>query len=564
MRFRLVMLIVLAFALAAPVARAAADAGPATLRDAADAYKERVREGIEHTRVRRATGSGATEYLAGWPFLQPAGDLDGDGRRDVLAFSFDDATGRVILRGLRGTDGTVLWTRRELAGFFAFPMPARLGPDGRDGVLYFTLREIDTPVAFVFRMRLLALAGDGATVWDRTLEGTLVLAPGLAIGRDLPHFRGVLDAVPGAAQEVLVGREDTTYPFLVPIDRSEVMRAHVLDGADGSVASESSMTTTGAYPVPFAGPDLSGDGLDDYLFLAESYAYGDDGRRLPNALSAHRGTDGTELWRTVAPVTTGSRLVVLGDATGDGVPDWALQPGERFDGVGALALLDGSSGALRWSVPEGWPRRLGDADGDGLADVGVQYRTYCCPGGRLDVTYAALDGTGAAVYTAAYGVPWPEQAIVTATWTYPDLGDLDGDGVTDAGHDLQLVDLDAERFYTERGAVSGRTGAKLWSGRVRAPLYTSVDGAGDDLASLIQLQDNTTRIIAQDGATGETLWDVVLPRRASAEELRAADLDGDGRAELVVQLTAGEAGDPRPSGAVLRAADGSILWSFTP
>jgi hypothetical protein len=495
--------------------------------------------------------------------VRPAGDFDGDGLHDLLTTRQSSGPDDIVtLRGVRGVDGTELWTRSEPFGSYSFAQPARLGPDGRDGVLYVNGTWI-WPATFgvaviTYLLRLVAISGSGKTLWERTLSGTVYSTLAGNIGDAIPFFGGVADAAPGPAQDVLVQLDSfTTYNVLDAPARYRTV-ANVLSGADGSDVSASSLEAIEHQPLLRPLPDLDGDGLDDYLLSVYR-----EHLEMPGLLHARRGTDGAELWHAQERLAYDPPFTAAGDATGDGVTDLLVQPGVSFSerGESSYLLMDGATGRVLWRKAAGSPRPLGDVTGDGRADLGAT--TFGYDASSYTAGYTAFDHAGAPVYATEYRVAIPPQGwIVLSNRVWPSIGDVDGDGAPDAAHEFVLVDPDAEQFLTERGAVSGRTGAKLWSGHVLEPVFASVDGAGDDLVSVTSAADGTSVVVAaRDGATGAPLWATTLAGASGSNATHAADVDGDGRAEVVLNVSdrAGRFGI-----AVLRAVDGTVMWSSGP
>ncbi|MGA7329829.1 MAG: PQQ-binding-like beta-propeller repeat protein, partial [Rhodomicrobium sp.] len=78
------------------------------------------------------TGQVLWRFQTGAPNMQGigAGDLDGDGKPDVVAVSFDG-----FAYGLRGLDGSLLWKTPIAGGGWANPIVANLDPEGPPQVL---------------------------------------------------------------------------------------------------------------------------------------------------------------------------------------------------------------------------------------------------------------------------------------------------------------------------------------------------------------------------------------------------------------------------------------------
>jgi hypothetical protein len=248
-----------------------------------------------------------------------------------------------------------------------------------------------------------------------------------------------------------------------------------------------------------AAGDLDGDHVGD-LIVSES---GDRGR-----VWAVRGSSTKVLGRSVTWKIEGDReLARLGDALvvadfdQDGFDDLAVgAPADAAgDNDGYVRLYRGTSGGL--ATTPAWTRRgpgaqthygsalaAADVDGDGRPDLAIGYKTD--ERGRVDVYLAAGQSFAASPSRTL------KEAASSDTLSYfakslASAGDVDGDGVEDL-----LV------------------GEPNFQGTGRALLYR---GGADGLAS----QPAWTKVGMAAGAD-------------LGEALTAADLDGDGKADIVV------------------------------
>jgi hypothetical protein len=259
--------------------------------------------------------------------------------------------------------------------------------------------------------------------------------------------------------------------------------------------------------------DLTGDGRLDVLI---------GGRE--GALSAYRGVDGALLWRTdpadiaVTPVPYNFFTpAVVGDLTGDGVPDLVVTYGgddTRLPGAdrdpGYLAVIAGADGLVVASHVS--------PDGNEVYSSPVVYR-------RPDGTEWVVFGTGGETHPGA-------------AFRAPLTSLLDG----------TFADR-AERL-TEPGSKG-----------VIAPA-TLVDVTGDgELDILVSTFDG--RLIAIAGATGETIWTHEAPGEEAYHQPAVVRLDGEGRLGLFVSRGIGVF--PRYVGSSHRlhdARDGTLLYEF--
>jgi hypothetical protein len=490
--------------------------------------------------------------------VQPAGDLDGDGKADLTGWRVDaqaDGSVEVTVVAMRGTTGARLW-RRVIPGAVAATFPRLLGPKAVPGVLVATYdtrsEQGGAARTYDFTQRLVALGGDGTELWQRTFQGSAQATDVAVLASDIPLVMGTMQADPSPADDVLMSVEDIA---VTPAETSTTTDAVVVSGADGSTISTSSIQETDRESMPVPAPDLSGDGLDDVVALVAPL--GD----TTGYVAAFRGTDGGELWRdTGVPVTIRSSVRAVGDVSGDGSTDLAVWTSPYAERAMRLFVLEGATGAVVWAKRADAPRGLGDIDGDGLADVGAQTPTSF-KAGRWGVRYQAYDASGHPIYSRSYTIPLPPGDVFAVITLSPDVGRVNADPAEDASHAVLLLDTDQGKLFRDRGVVSGQSGSKLWSGAVGVPLHGSVDGQGDDLA-LLDRSGRDLRIIAQDGASGRPIWSRRLHVPVSAGAVvSSADLNGDDRAEVIVNTVfLGSSGGYEAF--VLSGRTGRVLWSI--
>jgi outer membrane protein assembly factor BamB/tRNA A-37 threonylcarbamoyl transferase component Bud32 len=229
----------------------------------------------------------------------------------------------------------------------------------------------------------------------------------------------------------------------------------------------------------------------------------------------------------------------FGDLDGDGRPEvvalgWL---------AGSMPVIDTGSWLQAWSydAPAGcWATPwIGDLNGDGTNELLTGFH---------DGSVALYRGRASTpVWTADMGLGKHDRA--------PAVLDLDGDGTmevlvtrTSAPFDVVVLDGSTGR-ETRRFDALGGPASNVAFGDV------DEDGVIDLFVGPV---DGT---IARIDAVGETRWSVRVPRGAWGEPgtahgpMALADLDGDGRSELVVTTNHGRL-------LVLDATDGVLRWQF--
>jgi hypothetical protein len=325
-------------------------------------------------------------------------------------------------------------------------------------------------------------------------------------------------------------------------------RAYVYSGASGALLN----VVTGepqdqlGYAVDDAG-DVDGDGVPDYLVGGIGTFQGVvpfQGRALVISGSDH---DVLHDIRGEGPFHAfGYEVAGVGDLDGDGHADFAAgAPFASTDGMqnnGLVRVFSGANGEELWSATgqfAGGLLGIGlsglqlDVDEDGVRDV-----LSAASGGGTDGAGIARVLGGASGDTLRWLVP--DETAGSFGWFFvDDAGDVDGDGV----RDIFVGDFSD----TTLGPASGR--AYVFSGNVHYRIRT-----GDDRAPSPSFE--VARQI------------VSVPPRQAGEGLGigrgAGDLDGDGRADLVLGAYTHD-GPAEETGRVylVRGIDGTVLRTLT-
>nr|WP_276598962.1 VCBS repeat-containing protein [Nannocystis sp. SCPEA4] len=486
------------------------------------------------------------------------GDLDGDGRRDVVAWSLVEMSA-----ALRQDDDT--WPIGPVPRSIATPSAVEVADvdgDGRDEVLnlYFlgnglsvygsddagalaTLVTIDLDpprhsLAVVDRgsaeAGLILGGGTGLLVFDRLAAPprTLDLDPLSLWDLDAVDFDGDdrLDALlcasegvfavsdvfaptPGALVRVREAPCRQTDP--VDLDGAGAIDVLVTDTEDAHVRLEPWLATGGTWEpgaaLALAAEDIPALArLDDGLALVSA----ETGDLEVSALALGRG-----LVETASVELDEAPELLVGDLDGDGAAD-LLGLGDRLsraraDGRGGLGPLerfgpdDRLVGSFRHAV-------LADLDSDGADELIL---AVLHPGG-CELLRVRLDGDAPVVASVAT-LP-PEYHHVRAV-------DLDGDGA---------LDLLADRLgQIELTVLAGRG-----DGTFAAPRRTAVDHQawieavfdmdGDGRLDLVSVNRDGTQVLAgrSDGTfAAPRPWTAIVPY-----QLAVGDFDRDGRTDLAI------------------------------
>jgi hypothetical protein len=259
-----------------------------------------------------------------------------------------------------------------------------------------------------------------------------------------------------------------------------------------------------------------------------------------------------------------SRAIRAVDWNGDGLPDLvAVWEGPRMGAPGmpgpkgVVVFLN--QGAAGWRMREtplspgifSDSLALGDFDGDGHMDVATGSMVF----GRNDLVNLWRAGGGSAPLAVEFPSPYHYVQAVAA-------GDFDGDGKDDLV--VAYLSLDKDVWYSELDVFMARTGGK-WERR------TLSREAGRDVAVAVatgHLRSPGMRDLVALTTRGETIVYLGdgrggLARSAGAipaygpgcrgAHVELADLDGDGRDEIVTAFADEPRADGCPSGGGITA-----------
>ncbi len=319
--------------------------------------------------------------------------------------------------------------------------------------------------------------------------------------------------------------------------------------------------------------DIDGDGVTDAIVGAPTWS---DGVITAGATFVVSGATGAELWRFEGTEDAGFHgyaMVDVGDADGDGIHD--IGTGAPTAGPGTVWVYSGATGETLLEVQgeedgDGFGGALaaaGDVDGDGAADFMVGAPTA---GGALDAGTVSLvsgaDGTILRVWTGASTGDYYGGGTGT-------VGDLTGDGVPEVAVSVaytadggQVWVLDPTTAEPVRGPMLGnRQSTALGQFFVGGPGDVDGDGVLDVYAGDPAAASGDGAAWVYSGVDGETLLVVKGTSRDGLGCGRGVpDVDGDGLPDLA--LGAWSSGDLATAGGkfvLVSGRDGTVLQTIT-
>lgn len=270
------------------------------------------------------------EYPDALAYAASSGDLNGDGKNDVLvtvvmsSSSFIPYSGVVALNGETGSE---IWSRSEmLAATLAYPLQDLNGDSATDMVVH--LFGIDS-------------LNNSLVTKISTVDG--------ASGSDLESriFAGAL-AVEYPAGNLTSDQAEDSVRCIFRLSDSPDSTATTIAAVNGSDRSDLwARSFNGTIALAMPCPDLSGNGTDDLLAYLLSF----EGQAGSLKLALLQGNDGAVLWER----NYGDRLALAfagPDLSGEGLPDLMVYKiGSGYGGEDEINVeaVKGDDGSLLWS-----------------------------------------------------------------------------------------------------------------------------------------------------------------------------------------------------------------------
>lgn len=260
-------------------------------------------------------------------FAFPAGDLNGDGRTDVMVdvlLAGMQSVPYSSVTALNGSTGIEIWSRPQiLAATFAYPIKDItddntsdflvhiIGIDSLNGTVITKIEQID--------------GSDGKELSAKIFRGAVAL--------EYPAGNFTYDNIQDSISAAYV------------LDQSMQNITTTITAIDGLGRTELWNDTIESFALAVPVQDLTGDERDELLVYLMRF----EGNDTSNELAVLQGSDGKQLWKkafgNIFPFATAGP-----DLTGDGKKDLVVYMLGEFQGIDVLAIK-GDDGKLLWGKP---------------------------------------------------------------------------------------------------------------------------------------------------------------------------------------------------------------------
>jgi len=473
-----------------------------------------------------------------------AGDVDGDGRTDVVTMTCDSgANGRTwvsVVLGRSESGFSRPWTEEQPIDAGTLLPLADVDLDGRADVLITQVYDRSVSVLFSNgdgtlaplspRVNAVTQYPWGASAGDFNGDGRIDVVTAIGASADVSALFNPIVSKPNAVA-ILLGNGDGTFAapryLLVGTDpravaqgdfnadgRHDVITANFGDGTvsvllgngDGTFAEPTTLRTD-LDPFSIKAADFNGDGRSDFV-VSEQY-----GSSSPGSLEVFLGNgDGTFAPPFLLQGWLAPSAMATADLDGDGRGDIIVC--QRFDEL--TVFFGDPSGVFECSLSIGLPHAAdslvtADVDGDGRPDIVTNRVVLLAAGdGSFDVRELPADPSSSSVAVA----------------------DMDGDGQADL---VRVGSLDERFLMVCRGVGDGTFADPQPIALPDTPSGTvlTVDLNGDGRTDIVA--PSKEGVLTTLLGSGGTSWAIQKPFAVGAAPVAAipTDVDGDGTPDIV-------------------------------
>ncbi len=426
-------------------------------------------------------------------FAHPVADVDDDGTEDVLYARY--RTGRVYsteLTVLEGRTGEPLFDAPVEVPGWAYATGADLGPHGR-GLVYISSDIVGWAEDSV---TIGAVTGRGVALWQRRWDrANRWVPPTSSVDVDV-HSVEFLEET-GAPTDLVVATSTSVYSH----EAASTVTLERVSGVTGTTADRGSYAVEGVDEVAVdAVAGVSGPGTTDLLVQTSTVRKDDVTMELRHEVSS------APSWSiSLRPPWGFLHVPVVADVTGDDDAEVLVQKARPL----RLEALDASTGETTWSVggfaddvvpgARGADVLIGDTT---VRRDGTIVHEVLRTGARSGWSWTRSFAYSGRYFHSPWGFGWSSS-----------VGDATGDGVADVRVDVELLDDDGDHIWirgSRQHLVDGRTGNVLRAGSRFFPLEGSFTGATTDSVEFLR-GDGRLAVSGVDGASGDVLWTTRLP-----------------------------------------------------